>query len=506
MKIFLIIPPVTVNIDEYVPRNSYPALGVGYLAAVLEQAGYEVAILDAFTTKDHVVNFCDTNATYGLNDLSIKRQIETFKPDIVGIASMYTMYARDAHRMASITKEVNKNILVVFGGSHPSCNPEAVLKDNNVDIIVKGEGEYTFLDIINAIKNNKNIDNIPGTIVRKGNLIFTNESRPLIEDLDTLPFPARHLLPMENYFYNAARSTLYNMRNPFTTLISSRGCPMNCVYCAVRTIWGGRIWRARSPVKVVDEIEYLVKNYGVKEIHFSDDNISVNKKRIIGICNEIIKRKLDIRWACPTGIAIWSLDEDLLRIMKKAGCYRLTFGLESGNKETLDFIGKKYSYETAKKLIKLANKLGFWTASTFIFGFPQEEKESIDDTISLALNSDLDFALFYTPVIFPGTRLFDIYINLGIKYNPGMLGVDNAYDSLHFSGEQLLKMRALANSLVIKKNLTRPLKFLNKIKTLEDFSYVIRIISNFLKNFLLNNVNRDNALGLLHKTKLTEAK
>jgi len=243
----------------------------------------------------------------------------------------------------------------------------------------------------------------------------------------------------------------------------------------------------------------------VKEIHFSDDNISVNKNRIIGICNEIIKRKLDIRWACPTGIAIWSLDEGLLRIMKKAGCYRLTFGLESGNKETLDFIGKKYSYETAKKLIKLANKLGFWTASTFIFGFPQEKKESIDDTISLALNSDLDFALFYTPVIFPGTRLFDIFMGSGIKYDPGMLGVNNAYDSLHFSGEQLLKMRALANSLVIKKSLTRPLRFLNKIKSLEDFFYVMKIGNNFFKNFLLNDVNKNNALGLLNKTKISRS-
>lgn len=400
MKIFLIIPPVTVNVKEYVPRNCYPVLGVGYLAAVLEQAGYEVTILDAFTTENNNVNFHGEKAIYGLDDLSIKEQIERFKPAVVGITSMYTMYAQDAHRMASITKEVNRDILVVFGGSHPSCNPEVVLKDQNVDIVVKGEGEYTFLDIINAFKNGKNIDNIPGTIVRRDNSIFANEPRPLLEDLDLLPFPSRHLLPMQIYFKNATRSTLYNMRNPFTTILSSRGCPMHCVYCAVRTIWG-RTWRARSPVKVVDEIEFLVKNYGVREIHFSDDNISVNKNRIVGICNEIIERKLDIRWACPTGIAIWSLDEDLLRIMKKAGCYRLTFGLESGNKETLDFIEKKYSYDKAKQLIKLANKLGFWTASTFIFGFPQEKQESIDDTISLAQNSNLDFAVFYTPVIFP---------------------------------------------------------------------------------------------------------
>jgi magnesium-protoporphyrin IX monomethyl ester (oxidative) cyclase len=256
---------------------------------------------------------------------------------------------------------------------------------------------------------------------------------------------------------------------------------------------------------VVDEIAYLVKNYGVKEIHFSDDNISVNKNRITGICNEIIERKLNIRWACPTGIAIWNLDENILRTMKKAGCYRLTFGLESGNKETLEFIGKKYSYETAKKLIKLANKLGFWTASTFIFGFPQEKKASIDDTISLALNSDLDFAVFYTPVIFPGTRLFDVFMDLGIKYDPEILGVNNAYDSLHFSGEQLLQMRAEANSLVIKKRLADPLRFFNKIRNPEDFIYVIKIGNNFLKNFLMNRVNKNSAFGLLHKTKLNEA-
>lgn len=505
MKIFLIIPPVTVDAKECVPRNCYPSLGVGYLASVLEQAGYKVAILDAFTTKDNNVDFHGEKATYGLDDLSIKGQIERFKPDVVGITSMYTMYAQDAHRMAQITKGINRDILVVFGGAHPSCNPELVLKDNNVDMVVRGEGEYTLLDIINAFKDGKNIDNIPGSIVRKNNSIFINTPRPLIEDLDTLPLPARHLMPMENYFDNVKHSTLYNMRNPFTTLLSSRGCPMNCVYCSVRTIWG-RTWRARSPGKVVDEIEYLIKNYGVREIHFSDDNISVNKNRIKDICNQIINRKIDIRWAAPTGIAIWSLDEDLLRIMKKAGCYRLTFGLESGNKETLDFIGKKYSYDTAKKLIKLANKLGFWTASTFIFGFPQEKQESINDTISLAQNSSLDFAVFYTPVIFPGTKLFEVYQEAGIRYQPEITGVNNAYDSLYFSKEYLLKMRADANSAFIKKRMLKPFAFFTKIRSFEDFIYVLRIGGIFLRNLFVNYAGKSNAFGLLHKTKLMPQK
>lgn len=503
MKVFLIIPPVTVKADEHVPRNCYPSLGVAYLAAVLEQAGYEVAILDAFTTQDNKPNIQGANATYGLDDLSIKKQIEEFQPEIVGITNMYTMYSQDAHRMSAIAKEINRDILVVLGGSHPSCSPEMVLRDKNIDIVVSGEGEYAFLDIVNTFNRGEDIRNIAGSIVRRNGSVFLNPPRPLIKDLDVLPFPARHLLPMASYFNNAARSTLYNMRNPFTTLITSRGCPMRCVYCAVKTIWG-RTWRARSAANVVDEIEYLIKNYGVKEIHFSDDNISVNKDRIVSLCQEIIKRNIDIRWACPTGIAIWSMDEDLLKIMKKAGCYRLTFGLESGNRETLDFIGKKYSYARAKELIKMANRLGFWTASTFIFGFPQEKQESINDTISLAINSDLDFAVFYTPIIFPGTELFDVYQEVGIKYNPQITGVNTAYDSLYFSKEDLFTMRAEANALVIKKRLRNPFRFILKVRSIEDSLYVLKIGYNLLKNFLVNYASRGTAFGLLHKTKHRE--
>lgn len=505
MKVFFLIPPVTVSNTEYIPRNSYPSLGAAYLAAVLEERGHKVFILDAFTTRDYKVCLQADKATYGLDDAAIKKQIQNFNPDIVGISSMYTMYSQDAHRMAQIVKEVNSDILVAFGGAHPSCSPQTVLEDNNVDVVVRGEGEYTLLDIVNAFKSKRSIEDIPGTAVRKDNFICVNADRPLIDDLDVLPQPARHLLPMEDYFYNAKHSTLYNMRNPFTTLISSRGCPMNCVYCSVKTIWG-RTWRARSAGKVADEIEDLVENYGVKEIHFSDDNISVNKDRIKDICNEILRRKLDIRWAAPTGIAIWSLDEELLKIMKKAGCYRLTFGLESGNKETLDFIGKKYTYEKAKQLIKLANSLGFWTASTFIFGFPYEKRESIDDTIALAQNSRLDFAVFYTPVIFPGTKLFEVYKEAGIPYQSEITGVNNAYNSLYFSKEEIIKIRSEANSSFLKKKMLKPFSLFAKIRNLEDMAYALRICVTFLKNLMANYSEKNNAFGLLHRTKVMSEK
>lgn len=504
MKIFLIIPPVTLSAREYVPRNSYPSLGVGYLAAVLEAAGYEVAVLDAFTTREHTPYIRCGKATYGLDDTAIISRIRAFGPDLLGVTSMYTMYAAGAHRMAKIAKQARQDMPVVFGGAYPSCSPELVLSDKNVDIAVRGEGENTFLEIVNALKHKESLENIPGTAVRKNGAVFLNQPRPLIEDLDNLPYPARHLLPMEDYFYNAKHSTLYNMRNPFTTLVSSRGCPMDCVYCAVKTIWG-RTWRARSAAKVVDEIEYLVRNYGVKEVHFSDDNITVNKNRIAEICGEIMRRKLNIRWAAPTGIAIWSLDEDLLKMMKTAGCYRLTFGLESGNKETLNFIGKKYSYAKAKQLIKLANRLGFFTASTFIFGFPQETQSSIDDTFSLAKNSGLDFAVFYTPVIFPGTRLFDVYKKAGIEYNPEITGVNNAYASLHFSKDELLRLRAQANSSFVKNRMLRPLSLIMKIRCWEDLLYILRIGVTLLNNLIVNSAGRTNAFGLLHKTKAKKA-
>ena len=193
--------------------------------------------------------------------------------------------------------------------------------------------------------------------------------------VNDLPFPARDLLNMQNYLEHPLNA-IGTMRSPATDIITSRGCPFNCVFCSVHTIWG-KTWRGRSAKNVVDEIEQLIKDYGIKQIRFQDDNISLDKKRMHEICDEIINRKLNIKWDTPNGIAIWTLDEELLRKMKKSGYYRLAPSIESGSCETIKFINKPIDYEHVNKILKLADKIGLWTVSPFIIGFPYETMEDI---------------------------------------------------------------------------------------------------------------------------------
>lgn len=502
-KVLLIYPPVITPIEEDMPKNSQIPMGLAYVAGVIENEGYDIKVLDAFTAEDADSSISVSRKYFGLSPKGIRKEVEDFKPHIVGISSMYTMYAKGTHIAAGIVKDINRDILVVCGGTHASVSPQMVLEDPNIDILVKGEGEITFLEIIRQLEQNKDIYGLEGIIHKKDGRIFENPSRPLIRDLDSLPNPARHLFPMHQYFKNTLAATNYIVRYPVTTLITSRGCPGNCVYCSVKKTWG-RTWRPRSPENVVDEIEFLIKNYGIREVHFTDDSISVDMKRFYKLCQEIIKRKIHIKWSTPAGIAIWLLDRDLLRIMKKSGCYRLTFGLESGNADTLRFIGKAYSYGKAKEIIAEANRLGMWTAGTFIIGFPNETKAQIYDTISYALKSDLDFIIFYTPVVFPWTPLFDAFIKEGIEYDPEITGVNRAYSTKYATEQDLFKIRQNANYRFLLNKAMRFWRFARKIRNIEDFLYFMKLLSNIFPTFVNSAYDKKSAFGLLRKSRIAK--
>jgi anaerobic magnesium-protoporphyrin IX monomethyl ester cyclase len=234
-------------------------------------------------------------------------------------------------------------VFVVLGGNHATTYWEHVLKNPAVDAVVCGEGEVTFLEFVRASLKKEDIRGIKGLALRVEGKIVRNPDREFIRDLDEVPF-----LPMDTIDYKRyiEHPNPFAMRKPGWGIVSSRGCPGRCVYCTVRAVWG-RSWRGRSPKNVVDEIELLKKDLGFQEFYFLDDSASVDKKRWEAICDEILKRKLDITWTTPNGIAHWTLSKDILTKMKKAGCYRITFGIESGNPETRKFLGKPYPLEQA---------------------------------------------------------------------------------------------------------------------------------------------------------------
>jgi radical SAM superfamily enzyme YgiQ (UPF0313 family) len=350
-----------------VPAKS-TLLGLGYLASVLQQRGHEVRIKDFSLDKKLEFDF------------------RMFMPDVIGISIMFSEYKSDAFEVITTIKHYFPHIQIIAGGAHVSTFPEECVE--YADTVVVGEGEEVIDEIIKD---------------RRRGIIRAER----IRDLDNLLMPAWDLMKedMDEINRLSAKSP-FLMRRPLAHIITSRGCPNNCAFCAVKVSWG-RQWIARSAKNVVDEIEYLYKQ-GFREIHFNDDNCSISRERMYQICDLIRIRGIKIKIACPTGIHIMTLDKPLLKLMKRAGFYRLCFGIETGNEEMQKRIHKNINLDKAREVIKDANNLGFWTSATFIFGFPEETEAQRQDTIDFAKTSGIDFPIYYNLQIQAGTELWNL--------------------------------------------------------------------------------------------------
>ena len=432
----------------------------------------------------------------GLPDRKIINIIKEEKPKIIGIGCMYTIHFWAITEIARLIKETDPTIKVVLGGSHATIFAGQILKEQSFDYVVRGEGEITFHELCSGILSGQpGEEEIAGITYRtKNGEIKSNPDRSFIKDIDILPIPDYSLVDLKKYADPSFKSP-YHMRHPPIGILTSRGCPYKCVFCTVREVWK-RNWRARSAQKTVDEIEILAKNYGIREIYFMDDNVSLDKKRWKEILEEIIKRKLDIKWTVPNGIAFWTLDKELLKLMKASGCYRLTFGIESANEGTKKFIGKPYPLEMAKNLIKYANEIGMWTICTNIIGFPYETKEAIQDTVDFAKYSGTDFATFYLLALHPVSDVYGYFkkenlLDFDFVFTDNWF-VDEKFKKLfktlyaggfstkYLTAKELRKIQQKAyKDFILYRAFTyivNPFKLLKKIRSFEDFRFVTKLL------------------------------
>jgi anaerobic magnesium-protoporphyrin IX monomethyl ester cyclase len=408
MKVLLINPPQIFYPGSDAPAGNLP-LGLMYIAAVLYREGYNVEILDAFMTDPSFLKVGDT-VEVGMPYGRIKEEIRRRKPEIVGIANPFSCEVENAIRVGNIVKEIDPSILTVVGGPHVTAVPVAFLGEaKNVDIAVIGEGEYTILDIAKCFGGYKKISDVQGIAYRKDDAVVQNSPRPFIKNLDELPYPAYHLVDMEQYL-NPKKIEYRSFKDRAISMITSRGCPFNCNFCSVH-MHMGKLFRAHSANYVINHIEHVVNKYRVKTIFFEDDNLTFDLKRFEAICDKIIEKGIKFNWETPNGIRADCLTLNLLKKMKKSGCQSVFFGIESGDQFVLDnIIGKSLNLKEVMKVAKMCQDIGLKTGAFYVIGFPGEKKENMLKTVELALKLKQEFDVgmhlfFATPSY--GTRLYD---------------------------------------------------------------------------------------------------
>ena len=444
-----------------------PPLGLGYIASTLEANGNEV----------HLIDLTKNPLTHEI----LNQKVAAIEPEIVGISLMSRALIK-VRKLVSALREVT-DVPIVLGGPQPSIIPEYTLEQTNAEFAVMGEGEITITELVQTLQKGKNQFNKIAGLAFKGEKgkIHVNPPRKLIENLDDISFPAWHLMLPKSYDYKPVLSTAKAF--PIAQMITTRGCPYKCNFCGGHAIWG-RTFRRRSPRNVVDEMQLLIEKYGVSEIFFCDDNFTLGRTHAAEVCNEIIRRGIDIFWACPNGVRIDHLDKDLLRLMRKAGCHSLGFGIESGNQSILDRANKNLDLKKVRQVLSNAHNEGITTYGFFILGLIGETPATIRQTINFAKELPLDRAWFNILIPFPGTEVFDLFIRNQcledlnwdeIDSSTGMITTGIEYESL--TADDLVRWQRKA----VREFYARPRILFNVLKTLSFGGLKTLVHQSFFK-------------------------
>jgi len=359
----------------------FPPLGLGYLASYCQKVipGIDICILDCHRLQ------------YSIEDF--KKYLLRYQPDIIGFTA-FTLEISYAIKMAEAVKQVCKETIVVIGGPHASAVPESVLSYESVDYVFCGEAERGFAHFLKNFHTHERLS-ARGLGYRNGNNIVLNEIE-LIEELDNIPFPDYKKMELEKY-----PKMYFMQKTPSAPIISSRGCPYCCTFCAGHKV-SGRLWRSRSAANIMEEIKYLYKEYRIREIDFWDDNFGLDRTRVVEFCR-LFKSwgGGKVIWWCPNGLHLNSLDKDLLRIMKEVGCYAISLGIESGSETVQKDMNKNLSFTKLKEIVEYSNKIGLRTQGFFIIGYPTETEKDIMETIRLAKKLPFHRASFclFQPIV-----------------------------------------------------------------------------------------------------------
>jgi anaerobic magnesium-protoporphyrin IX monomethyl ester cyclase len=402
MRIALVSPPYTAEAlvgktaSMKVVLNIVPPLGLAYLAAVLEENGYDVRIFDC---------------SIGISLSQLMDYLKEYQPDVVGITSTTPAF-HDARGTAEGVRQILSKAVIVLGGAHVSAVPSALSYDC-FDVGIIAEGELTMLELVRHIEEGDGLSDltgIAGLVFRRDGEIVLTEPRGYIRDLDTIPFPARHLLPPLSAYSPTPASY---RKLPLAVLMTARGCPYQCTFCDRKVF--GNLTRGHSPDRVVAEVEEALKRYGAREIRFFDDTFTYDKKRVVEICEKFLQKGLRFPWTCLTRVS--AVTKELLKKMKEAGCWQVLYGLESGDPRMLASLKKGNTVEQNEQAVRWAQEVGLGVRGDFIVGTPAETMESLERTLKFAKGLKLDYAHFNKFVPFAGTELYEELVEQGYEFD-----------------------------------------------------------------------------------------
>jgi radical SAM superfamily enzyme YgiQ (UPF0313 family) len=376
-------------------NNVVPPLGLLYVAAVLERAGHELQVIDSDPDYDN----------------TIVNKVSEFDPELIGFAFLTPGYQK-ALGLSRKLKEALPDKRYCSGGFHTTVKPVETLNELDLNFVVVGEGEDTIVEACERLSSGQGLEGVKGVMYRSNGEVVDNGRRELIKDLDSLPFPARHLIDMSPYL-KPPGIIRGHADGHQTTIVTSRGCAYRCIYCGSHNMFGRRS-RLRSARNVVDEMEHLKKTFGMKGIYFCDDSFTLSPKRVSEFCSELIDRKLGIKWACHSRVD--QTGREFLKRMKDAGLVQLDFGVESGSPKILKILGKGGAGDRTdqiKKSFKLCKEFYIRTLATFIVGNPEETNADIKQSFDLAKEIKADYTAFYFLTPYPGSDIYKTAIEKG---------------------------------------------------------------------------------------------
>ena len=435
-KVMLIYPAMVFDRLQSRQTAMFP-LGLGYIAGVVAKE-CEANMLDSsLEGYDNIRTLPNGKAVYGLKDRDMKSAIEGFLPDAILVSCLFSSLHHQTLRITRLAKEVDKSIVTLVGGPHPSAVSQLFLREHSVDYCIVGEGEYTVLKLLQSLDKGKKFQNdIDGIGFRSAGKPLLIAKKRYTTNLDALPFPARHLIDLDRYFTigRVQGLRLDGQRGKslrIIQMIATRGCPNRCTYCAKSAVWGKK-YRMRSPQNIIEEIEHLIDTYQMERIAFQDDNLTINRKYIMSLLDTMIEENLPVKWEGSNGTEIDTLDEKLLDKMKASGCINLRVAIEFGTAEILKKVRKKVNLKRARETIRYAQSIGIDVRGLFMLGFPGETREQILKTCEYARELNLSVTAFAMVTPLPGTELWS-YCE-----KEGLVDLDKIdFENLSFGGLNL---------------------------------------------------------------------